>query len=62
VLPAKEGRGYVLRRLLRRAVRHGQLLGMDLDVGGGQPLLVPMVEAVIDQMAPPTRTSSASAS
>jgi alanyl-tRNA synthetase len=50
VLPAKEGRGYVLRRLLRRAVRHGHLLGV--DVGGGQPLLGPMVEAVIDQMAP----------
>ncbi len=48
VLPAKEGRGYVLRRLLRRAVRHGHLLGV--DVGGGQPLLVPMVEAVIEQM------------
>jgi alanyl-tRNA synthetase len=45
VLPAKEGRGYVLRRLLRRAVRHGQLLGM--DVGGGAQLIVPMVEAVI---------------
>jgi alanyl-tRNA synthetase len=50
VLPAKEGRGYVLRRLLRRAVRHGHLLGV--DVGGGAPLLVPMVEAVIDRMAP----------
>ena len=48
VLPAKEGRGYVLRRLLRRAVRHGQLLGV--DVGGGQPLLVPMVEQVIERM------------
>jgi alanyl-tRNA synthetase len=46
VLPAKEGRGYVLRRLLRRAVRHGQLLGM--DIGGGQQLIVPMVEEVID--------------
>ncbi|MFP4149660.1 MAG: alanine--tRNA ligase [Nitriliruptoraceae bacterium] len=50
VLPAKEGRGYVLRRLLRRAVRHGHLLGV--DVGGGAPLLVPMVEAVIDRMTP----------
>jgi len=49
VLPAKEGRGYVLRRLLRRAVRHAQLLGV--DVGGGQSLLVPMVEEVIAQMA-----------
>ncbi|MFP4634358.1 MAG: alanine--tRNA ligase [Nitriliruptoraceae bacterium] len=49
VLPAKEGRGYVLRRLLRRAVRHGQLLGV--DVGGDQPLIVPMVEEVIERFA-----------
>jgi alanyl-tRNA synthetase len=44
VLPSNEGRGYVLRRVLRRAARHGVLLGID------GPFLHHVVDAVIDEM------------
>ncbi len=44
VLPSNEGRGYVLRKILRRGIRHGRLLGQD------QPFLYEMVYAVRDLM------------
>jgi alanyl-tRNA synthetase len=44
VNPANEGRGYVLRKILRRGIRHGRLLGQE------QPFMFQMVYAVRDQM------------
>ncbi len=44
VVPSNEGRGYVLRKILRRAIRHGRLLGQE------KPFLFEMVFAVRDLM------------
>jgi alanyl-tRNA synthetase len=45
VLPSNEGRGYVLRKILRRGIRHGRLLGQE------QPFLFEMVYAVRNLMS-----------
>ncbi|WP_025286765.1 alanine--tRNA ligase [Granulibacter bethesdensis] len=44
VLPSNEGRGYVLRRIMRRAMRHAHLMGMT------EPLLYRLVPALVRQM------------
>jgi len=45
VLPSNDGRGYVLRKIIRRAIRHGSLLGAD------KPFLAEMVKTVRNLMA-----------
>jgi len=45
VLPSNEGRGYVLRKIMRRGIRHGRLLGQE------KPFMHEMVYAVRDEMA-----------
>jgi alanyl-tRNA synthetase len=46
VLPSNEGRGYVLRRIMRRAMRHAHLLGAN------EPLMHRLVPTLVQQMGP----------
>jgi hypothetical protein len=53
VLPSNEGRGYVLRRIMRRAMRHVELLGVR------EPMMWRLVPALVREMGSATRNSSA---
>jgi alanyl-tRNA synthetase len=47
VMPSNEGRAYVLRKIIRRAVRHGRMLGLE------RPFLFEMAQQVAEQMREP---------
>src|ERR1019366_6227353 len=51
VLPANDGRGYVLRKIIRRAITHGRLLGQT------KPFFHSMVPEVVKLMARPVQTA-----
>jgi len=47
VLPSNEGRGYVLRRIMRRAMRHAHMMGVT------DPIMYKLVPALVREMSPP---------
>ena len=55
VIPSNEWRGYVLRKIMRRAMRHGKRLGLR------DPFLHRLVDVVVAEMGQPTPISPAAA-